>query len=136
MQPNTIALDVNDDNDDGTTPVVTATYSRYDEYQNRAEYIAEDHTLALRNKLGIYRTFPKPSGNFLGVAKSAIKFTQDYSLAGADATTTITAPGIIEVSFSLPVGMTPAQTLELRMRVAAMIVTDAVMAPLNDQLAV
>lgn len=137
MQPNTITLDVNHDNDDGSTALVTSVYSRYDEYQNRSEYIAEDHTLALRNKLGLYRTFPKPSGNFKGVAKSAVKFTQDYVVEGADSTTTVTAPGIVEVSFSLPVGLTPAQTLELRMRAAALIVDGAaIMAPLVDQLAV
>jgi len=136
MQPDSITLSVNADNDDGTTPDVDIVYSRYDEYQNRSVYIAADHSLSVRNTMGFYRTFPKPSGNFLGVAKSAIKFTQDYVVPGADSTTTITAPGLAEVNFSLPVGITPAQTLALAMRVAAAIVQSAILAPLTDQLSV
>jgi len=136
MQPNTITLAVNHDNDDGTTAAVSHVLTRYDEYQNRTEYIDEDHTLSLRNKVGLYRTFPKTSGNFKGVAKSAIKFTQDYSVDGVDSTTSIVAPGIIDIGFSFPVGMTPAQTLELRMRAVALLSDEATMAPLTDQLSV
>jgi hypothetical protein len=136
MQPNTITLDVNHDNDDGTTAEVSHVLTRYDEYQNRTEYIDEDHTLALRNKVGFYRTFPKVSGNYKGTAKSAVKFTQDVAVEGVDSTTTVTAPGIIDIGFSFPIGMTPAQTLELRMRAVAMLLDDAIMAPLCDQLIV
>lgn len=136
MQPNTITLAVNADNDDGTTPAVSHVYSRYDEYQNRSEYIDADHTLGSRDKLGLYRTFPKPTGNFKGVAKSAVKFTKDYSVEGQDSTTSIVAPGIIDIGFSFPVGLTAAETLELRMRAVAMLMDDTIMVPLTDQLAV
>jgi len=136
MQPNTISLAVNEDNDDGTTPDVVHDYSRYDEYQNRSVYISDSHTLALRNTLGFYRTFPKPSGNFLGVAKSAVKLTEDIVVPGADATTTITVPNIGEVKFSFAVGATPAQTLAFKMRMSAMIAEQAIMADLTDKLSV
>lgn len=133
MQPNSITLSVDTDNDGGTTAAVDAIFTRFEEFQNRAEYIHEDHTLALRDKLGLYRTPPKQSGNFKGTAKTAVKFTRDYSVAGVDATTTMIAPGIIDIGFSLPIGMTPAQTLELRMRAVAMLLDDTVMVPLTNQ---
>lgn len=136
MQPNDITLDVNDDNDDGTTPAVEVDYSRYSEFANRTVYISEHHTVAARDLLGLYRTEPKQSGNFNGVAKSAFKFTKDFAVDGVDSTTSLVAPGIVEVGFSFPVGLTPAQTLELRMRAAALIVDDTVMVPLCDQLMV
>jgi len=136
MQDNSITLAVDVDNDGGTTAAVTLVFNRYEEYQNRSVYIATDHTLASRNQLGLYRTFPKVSGNFNGVAKSAIKLTQDYSVPGADATTTRVAPGLVDIGFSFPVGLTPAQTLELRMRAVALLLDDTVMIPLTDQLMV
>jgi len=136
MQDNTITLDVNTDNDDGTTATVEAVFTRFEEYLNRSVYIHSNHTLGLRETLNLYRTLPKPSGNFRGTAKSAVKFTKDYSVPGNDAATTIVAPSLGEASFSFPVGMTPAQTLEQRMRLCALILLDSVMVPLTDQLMV
>lgn len=136
MQPNTITLSVNHDGDDGTTAEVSRPYSRYDEFQNRSVYIGESHTLAARDMLGLYRTQPKTSGNFRGTAKSAVKFTRDYSVAGVDATTTLVVPGIVEVNFSFPVGVTPAETLELRRTAVAILEDESVIAGLVDQLMV
>lgn len=136
MQPNSITLSVNDDNDDGTTAEVEVVFARFDEYQNRSEYISDAHTVASRDKLGFYRTFPKPSGNFRGTAKSAVKITKDFSVAGVDATTTLIIPAIIDVGFSFPVGTTAAERLELRMRMVAALLDDTIMVPLIDQLMV
>jgi len=136
MQDNTITLDVNTDNDDGTTATVESIFTRFEEYLNRSVYIHTDHSLAMRNMLGLYRTIPKASGNFRGTAKSAVKVTKDFSVAGVDAATTNVAPSLAEANFSFPVGMTPAQTLEQRMCLAAMILFDTVMVPLTDQLMV
>lgn len=136
MQPDTMTFAVNTDNDDGTTPAVDIVYTRYDEYQNRSIYIASDHTLASRNMLTLYRTPPKQSGNFRGVAKSAVKVTQDFTVPGVDTTTENVSPGLVDIGFSFPIGLTPAQTLELRMRAAAIILDDDVMVPLTDQLLV
>lgn len=135
MQPNVITLPVNEDGDNGTTPAVDHIFNRYDEYQNRSEYISGSHTLALRDKLGLYRTTPKASGNFRGTAKSAVKFTRDFSVAGVDASTTIVAPAIVEVSFSFPVGMTPAETMVMRQCAVAML-DHSVIAELTDKLMV
>jgi hypothetical protein len=136
MQPNSITLSVNTDNDDGTTAEVDSVFTRFEEFQNRSEYIHSNHTLSVRNKLGFYRTTPKKNGNFVGVAKSAFKVTKDHEVDGVDATTSNVAPAIVDVGFSFPLGMTPAQTLEMRMTAAAMILDDSVMVPLTDQLMV
>lgn len=131
--PNEITLSVDTDNDGGTTPKVDSVYSHYDSYGNRSEYIHEDHTVALRDKLGFYRTPPKAAGNFRGTAKTAVKFTRDFSVEGVDATTRNIAPGIIDIGFSFPVGMTSAECLELRMRAVALLLDDTIMVPLTIQ---
>lgn len=136
MQPNTITLSVDTDNDGGTTAAVDAIFSRYHEYDNRSEYIASDHSLAARNMLGLYRTQPKPNGNFKGMARSAVKNTKDFEVAGVDAVTTIVAPAIANTDFNFPVGMTPEQTLEMRMLHIAALIDDLIMVPLTDQLMV
>lgn len=134
MLSETITLAVDVDNDGGTTAAVVEVFSRFDEYQNRSEYISADHSVAVKDKLGFYRTFPKANGNFRGTSKCAVKFTKDHSVAGVDSSTSLIRPAIAEVSFSLPVGMTPAQTLELRMRLVAALSDDDIMVPLMDQL--
>lgn len=134
MLSNTITLAVDEDNDGGTTPAIEHIYSRFDEYQNRSEYIHANHTVATRDKLGFYRTFPKTNGNFRGTQKCAVKLTKDYSVDGVDTETTLVRPAIGEIGFSFPVGLTPAQTLEFRMRLVAVILDDSVMGPLTDQL--
>lgn len=134
MLSNTITLAVDDNNDGGTTPTIEHIYSRFDEYQNRSEYIHANHTVATRDKLGFYRTFPKTNGNFRGTQKCAVKLTKDYSVDGVDAETTLVRPAIGEIGFSFPVGLTPTQTLEFRMRLVAVLLDDSVMGPLTDQL--
>lgn len=132
--PNTIELTYDDDHDGGTTPEVTISYSRFDEsVPNRSEYISEEHTIALRDKLNFFRTFPKASGNFRGMAKTAVKTTKDVSVAGVDQSTTNVAPSIITTEFSFPVGMTSAARLEQRMRHIELLLDETIMVPLTDQ---
>lgn len=134
MQPNVITLSVDEQND-GVGPV-DHVYTRFEEHLNRAVYVGPDHSMMVRNTLSTYRTFPKPKGNFRGVSKSAVKFSMDISVAGVDSETSILAPVIVEVSFSIPVGVTPAQSLIARQKALSLLDLDAVMAPLNDQLMV
>lgn len=133
MQPNEITLAVNVDNDDGTTPAVDYVYSRFEEFQNRASYIHALHSLSAKHTLTFYRTFPKPTGNYKGVAKTALKFSVDKIVDGVDGVSQLTSPMICEVGFSLPVGITPADSLELRQMVVAIMCDDDIMAALNDQ---
>lgn len=138
MLANSFTLSVNTDNDDGTTAEVEYVFNRYDDQSpNRSEYIEDtDHSLSLRDKIGFYRTFPKPSGNFPGTAKCAAKVTKDFVVPGMDSSTSITVPAIIDVGFSFPIGMTEEQRTALRMRVVALLSSDTIMLPLTGQLQV
>lgn len=108
-------------------------YTRYDEYQNRSVYIGADHAPDARNMIGFYRTFPTKSGNFKGVCKTSCKLTQDVSVAGVDSNTTLTSPIILDLSFSVPVGATTADLVEVRQRLLALIDNDSLMNSLNIQ---
>lgn len=118
MLDNTITLNVDAVNNGTTTP---RTYNRYEEYQNRTIYKGPDHTLSVRDTLGFYRTPVKANGADNGVAKSAIKITQDITVPGKDITTSVVKPIIGDVSFSIPVGASVATTLEFRQRLIAVI---------------
>lgn len=133
MLSNTITLPVDPANN-GT--VVNLVLNRYDEYQNRSIYNATGHTLAMRDTLSFYRTPVKKSGNFAGTAKSSAKFSKDYQVPGVDSATTITAPAIVDISFSFPVGMTAAQMKEVRQRAVALIDAETVIGPLTETLEV
>lgn len=130
MQPNTITLAVDTENLGVTTNEV---YTRFEEYLNRSVYIGSGHSLSSRNTLSFYRTNPKIAGNFRGTAKSAVKFSQDTSVPGVN-DSPLTAPLIIEVSVSVPVGITPAKTLVARQRALALLDRDDIMAHLHDLL--
>lgn len=134
MQPNQIVLAVDELNTGSTT---NHTYDRYEEYLNRSQYIeATNHSIDSRDTLGFYRTFPKTNGNFKGVSKSSVKFTKDITVDGVDGVSQLTAPIIVEVSFSLPVGATAAEAMIARQKALALLDSDTHMAPLNDQLVV
>lgn len=134
MQPNQLVLHV-DTLNDGTT-VVDETFTRYEELPNRTRYVGEDHLPDDRNELSIYRTFPTRNGNFKGTAKSSVKFTKDFEVPGVDSSTTLTSPVIVEVSFSVPVGISAADLLLVRQRLIAALDDDSFMDPLNIQLMV
>lgn len=117
MLDNILTFAVDHDRDDTTTDEL---YERDNEVTaNRTVYKGADHTLALRNTMTVGRNWPKASGNFPGVAKTSVKFTQDIEVAGVDTSTTIVAPDIAEASFSLPVGTTAAQAMHMRERLIA-----------------
>lgn len=133
MQPNQLTLAVDVENT-GTT--VNEIYTRYEEYQNRSTYIGASHVPDKRDLVGIYRTFPTKTGNFKGTAKSSVKFTKDVTVPGADSSTSLTSPIIIDVAFSVPVGALAADLKHLRQRVLAILDDDAFMDSLNVQLMV
>lgn len=106
MLDNTITLDV--DVDGTGTNNETVVFTRKDEVSGRSYYESDSHANALRDILQFYRTKAKRSGNYMGSDKAAAKFTHDVTVNGVDQTTSIVSPAIIEVSTSLPVGMTDA----------------------------
>lgn len=133
MQPDQLTLSVDVANDGN---LVTETYTRYEEFQNRSKYIGSGHTPGSRNEFGIYRSFPTKTGNFKGVGKTSVKFTEDKSVPGVDSSTTISAPVILEVSFSVPVGISANDMKHYRQRCIALLDSDAFMDALNLQLMV
>lgn len=133
MQPNVITIAVDAANN--ATPA-DENYTRFEELQNRSTYIGVLHLPEDRDLLALYRTAATKNGNFKGVSKSAVKLTKDVQVPGVDSSTTLTAPIIIEVSFSVPVGTTAAEVLHARQRAVALLDTDSVMDPLNLQLMV
>lgn len=133
MQPNQIILTVDPEN---TGVTESQTYDRYEESLNKSVYIGATHVPESRDTMALYRTQPTKSGNFKGVAKSAVKFTEDIAVAGVDSSTTLTAPMIVDVSFSIPVGATDAQVEEIRQRVIAALDDSVMMRGLNTQLMV
>lgn len=132
-QPTTIALTVDTENSGVTS---TLNYSHFESFANRSVYNSEHHDLIMRDTLGLYRTFPKPTDTFRGVGRSAIKFTSDISVPGRDGTSSIVSPLIVEISFSVPVGATEAQIIDLRQRAIALLDSDEIMTPLNLNLMV
>ena len=131
MQPNSITLAVDTGNTGTTTDL---ELERFEEFQNRTVYVSDQHTVGARESMTLYRTFPKASGNFRGTQKSCVKFTLDVVVSGVDGTTELTAPIIMECTFSIPVGATTADVLEMRQRIVALTDLDSVMNPLNNQL--
>jgi len=129
MQPDNITLSV--DELHNATPA-DQIFTRFDEYNNRTVYKGPGHTSVAGNLMTMYRTFPKASGNFRGVAKSSVKFAKSYEVVGVDGLAQLTAPAIIEINFSLPVGLTTAQILAERERAIALLNSTAIMEDLND----
>lgn len=130
MLDNTITLPVDITNTGTTTD---RAYVRYSEFTDRSVYKGPAHTLSLRDTLGFYRTPVKANGSDNGVAKTAVKLTQDISVPGKAASTFVVKPLIADVAFSIPVGATAAQTLELRQRLIA-VIDHAISARLVDTL--
>jgi hypothetical protein len=121
-QDNTITLSVDPLNDGNPEDRV---FTRWYPDTNRTIYNGPSHTLAVPEQMTLYRTLPKVTGNFLGTAKSACKFTFTVEVEDAEGNTT-TKPLIFDVSVSAPVGTPAAKLTEGSMHVAAMCANNAV----------
>jgi len=133
MQPDTITIGV-DELNDGI--LVNHEYKRFTQFPDRTVYVGPGHSVAMRNMMTLYRSFPKENGNFKGVAKISVKFTRDIMIPGVDTTTTIIAPEIVETKFSIPVGVTSAEALIERQKIVGILDMDSIMVSLTDQLMV
>jgi hypothetical protein len=129
MQDNTITLSVDAANDDNASNEV---YNRYEETANRTTYVGSGHALDAREQFQLYRTAPKRNGESRGNLRVTVKFTEDIEVSNASGTGDITLPLIGEVSFSVPLGTTAAQTQHLRQRIVSFLDLDAVSADLCD----
>lgn len=123
MQPNEITLAVDEANDGNP---VNYVWKRQDWFNNRSVYTGPEHSTVSRCTMGFYRTAPKTSGNFRGVAKGAVKFTLDRVVLGVDGLAQLTSPMILEIGFSLPVGVTLDDQMILRQVAVALLDNDTV----------
>lgn len=130
MQANSITLAVDTANTGTTTDQV---YTRHEELTDRSTYIGASYQLDNRDMIQLYRTAPKRNGEYRGTARTAVKLTEDVSVDNVSGDGSIVAPMIMEVTFSIPVGATAAQTLELRQRGIALLDDDAIVADLIDK---
>lgn len=125
MQPDIITLAA------GTAEEIV--FKRYSEYDSRTVYIAPDHSVAMKDILTLYRTEPKAVTNYFGAAKSAMKFSKDFTVAlptGGNGR----APLIVELSLSVPVGVTKTEALSMAQRVTSLLAADDVAADLISKL--
>jgi hypothetical protein len=129
MQANTITLPV-DVLNNGTP--VNKEFVRSEETVNRTTYRGPGHTVASRNIMQLYRTFPKRSGNYLGALKPTIKFTRDVTVPNADGSGDVVVPVLLEISASLPVGLTAALAKEIRQHGVAALDLEEVMSLLFE----
>lgn len=106
-----ITLSVDAANDSNPADVTFKKY-RDDTPDKITFHETVDHTAALRDKLTLSRRPAVRNGNFLGTNKCTIKFTKDVTVAGFDGSDVI-APIIGEQSWSVPVGATDAEVIEV-----------------------
>jgi len=126
-QPNPINLDVNEDNDDGTTATVSKSFERQETHNGRSVWTTNASTPLNREVLGLYASAPKPSGNILGTSKATVKTTRDCQVPGADGVANYTRPIIFETKSSIPAGADPVLVKAERMKQAALLMDDEVM---------
>lgn len=101
--------------------ITNATLSLFEGVPGRKEFHFSGHSFTAKDQLVLTRSLPKVNGNFPGTRKSSMKFTKEFVVDGVDPTTDIKVPAILEVSTSLPVGVTSVQALEIRQRAIALL---------------
>lgn len=84
------------------------------------DYVGANHTLSIKDVVRLSRVFPKPIPGFKGVARPKAKFTRTVVI---DAVTGATSDAILDISGSLPVGMTEADITALLADAAAFLAT-------------
>lgn len=102
----------------GNDVTVDETFTRANEFQNKSVYEGPVHTLSKRSQMTLSRTYPKKSGNFPGVARTEVKFSEDVYVPGNDGES-VAGVEVGGVYFNLPAGTTSARALALRERLRA-----------------
>lgn len=68
-------------------------------------YVGPAQTLSVQDNIHLYRTAPKPTADFSGVARARVKLTRTLTLTGAKTTTGL---GTLDLSINVPVGAASA----------------------------
>lgn len=106
MLDNTITLAYDAEGDGSPVDVII---TRDQEYADRSVYIFPDADTGDHN-VAFYRTRPKQAANFKGVARTRQKVTKPVVVDGVDGSP-VTSSAIIEMSTSLPKGMSDAERI-------------------------
>lgn len=85
--------------------VNTRTYSPNKVQPDAVGYAGPAHTFSSKDTIELKRVEPKPTSTFKGVARPTFKQVQTVEI---DSVTGATADAIIQLTASLPVGMTDA----------------------------
>jgi hypothetical protein len=72
---------------------------------NSVPYLGPSNTFSVMDKLDLYRTMPKATKEFSGIARSRLKVSRTLTLTGA---LTATGPLTIDISMNVPVGAASA----------------------------
>jgi len=128
MQPDTITIAC-DVLNNGTTE--NHVFTRYREEGLKSTYIGPNHSPMAFDMLSLTANTPKPSGNFPGTQKSTFKRSKQFTVVGVNGENVV-LPAIVEVSFSIPSGVSVADQLVLRQEVLNLLDQDALMVPLNN----
>jgi hypothetical protein len=72
---------------------------------NQIPYKGPSHTISVKDRLDLYRTDPKGTTTFSGVARARAKFVRTLTLTGAK---TVSGDAIGDINVSVPVGASDA----------------------------
>ena len=107
------------------TAAANVTYSIFRKSDNRAEYIGPAHTDLAKDLLVVTSTSPKQSATSYGNRRSSVNYLVSVSSPNPGGTTQVRDLKV-EVSVSLPAGVTFAVLDEALSRVAEAISNDAI----------
>lgn len=93
-----------------TITVNTKTFKLHRALPDSSVYKGPANTLAKVDILTFKRVMPKPSNDFTSVGRPSIKRTRDVTV---DAVSGKTRPAVLELTGSLPLGITAAEVTEL-----------------------
>jgi hypothetical protein len=84
----------------------TKTYSAYQVGTNAVTYAGPNNTVSSSDVLKVARVLPKPQKDFAGVMRPSAKLSRDVVTNEATGTKAV---AILELSGSIPVGITPTE---------------------------
>lgn len=123
-----------DPNNDDT--IVAKIFSRARVLMNGLKtlyHMDNSHSTARPDTLSFETSEPKPNGQFLGVTRPKVVRRRTIDVESIDPGTEISQPLIGKVEFSIPVGATDAELLELRQDLIAVLDDDATMGTLMSK---
>lgn len=120
MQPTPILITFT-----GSAGATTKSYGLFDgSSTNKSVYTEGGAGLQAKDKVELYRSFPKKNGNFLGMIKSSLKHTKDVTVKDAQGNDS-TVPAIITISVSVPLGISDNACSDMLLQNAEFLKSDA-----------